>query len=62
MKMVKTYTCRDLGVDCDWSASHETEEGLMEIIYEHAIKVHGENPAEYSPEVIAQIKGAFKDK
>ncbi|MHA2428994.1 MAG: DUF1059 domain-containing protein [Candidatus Hermodarchaeia archaeon] len=28
--MVITYTCRDLGVDCDWSASSETEEGLME--------------------------------
>ncbi len=28
--MVKTFTCRDVGVDCDWSASSETEEGLME--------------------------------
>jgi len=60
--MVKTYTCRDLGVDCDWSASSETEEGLMELIFEHAIKVHEEIPAEYSPEVMAQIKGAFKDE
>ncbi len=51
--MVKTYTCRDLGVDCDWSASSETEEGLMELIFKHAIKVHEENPDEYSPEVMA---------
>jgi len=34
--MVKTYTCRDVGVDCDWSAYSETEEGLMELIAEHA--------------------------
>jgi len=34
----------------------------MELIFEHAIKVHDENPAEYSPEVMAQIKGAFKDE
>jgi predicted small metal-binding protein len=59
--MVKTYTCRDVGEDCDWSASSETEEGLMELIVEHAKKVHKENPADWSPEVIAQIKGAFKD-
>ena len=59
--MVKTFTCRDVGEDCDWSASSETEEGLMELCVEHAIKVHKENPAEWSPEVIAQIKGAFKD-
>ena len=60
--MVKTYTCRDLGVDCDWAASSETEEGLMELIFEHAIKVHEENPDEYSTEVMAQIKSAFKDE
>ncbi len=62
MKMVKTFACRDVGEDCDWKGSHETEEGLWELIFEHARKVHGENPAEYSPEVMAQIKGAFKDE
>jgi len=40
--MVITYTCRDVGVDCDWSASSETEEGLMELIGEHAKIVHPE--------------------
>jgi len=59
--MVKTFTCRDVGENCDWSASSETEEGLMKLCVEHAIKVHEENPAEWSPEVIAQIKGAFKE-
>jgi predicted small metal-binding protein len=34
----------------------------MELIFEHARKVHGENPDEYSPEVMAQIKGAFKEE
>ena len=51
--MVKTYACKDLGETCGWSASHETEEGLMELIFEHAKKVHDENPAEYSSEVMA---------
>ena len=58
--MVKTYTCRDVGVDCDWSASSETEEGLMELIGEHAKKVHPE--IELTPELVATVKGAFKDE
>jgi predicted small metal-binding protein len=60
--MVITYAYRDIGVDCYWSATSETEEGLMELIFKHEINVLGENPTEYSPEVIAQIKGAFKDE
>ncbi len=59
--MVKTYACRDVdGGDCDWSASHETEEGLMELIAEHAKNVHPE--IELTPELVAQVKGAFKDE
>jgi predicted small metal-binding protein len=56
--MVITYTCRDVGVDCDWSASSETEEGLMELIAEHAKNVHPE--IELTPELVAAVKGAFK--
>ncbi len=58
--MVKTYTCRDVGVDCDWSASSETEEGLMGIIAEHAKNVHG--MTEIAPELLAQVKAAIKDE
>ncbi len=58
--MVKTYACRDVGVDCDWSASHETEEGLMELIAEHAKNVHPE--IELTPELVAKVKAAFKDE
>ena len=57
--MVITYTCRDVGVDCDWSASSETEEGLMALIAEHAKNVHPE--IELTPELVAQVKGAFKE-
>ncbi len=58
--MVITYTCRDVGVDCDWSASNETEEGLMELIAEHAKNEHPE--IELTPELVAQVKGAFKEE
>ncbi len=58
--MVKTYTCRDVGVDCDWAASSETEEGLMAIIAEHAENVQG--MTEIAPELLAQVKAAIKDE
>ena len=58
--MVKTYACRDVGVDCDWSASHETEEGLIELITEHAKVAHAD--IEITPELWAQVKAAFKDE
>jgi predicted small metal-binding protein len=56
--MVITYACRDVGVDCDWSASSETEEGLMALIAEHAKIVHPE--IELTPDLVAAVKGAFK--
>ena len=60
MKMVKTHACRDHGEDCDWSASSETEEGLMELVAEHAKIVHPE--VELTPELVAKVKAAFKDE
>ncbi len=56
--MVITYACRDVGVDCDWSGSSETEEGLMELIAEHAKTAHPD--IVLTPELIAAVKGAFK--
>ncbi len=56
--MVITYACKDVGVDCDWSASSETEEELMELIAEHAKKEHP--TIELTPELVAMVKGAFK--
>lgn len=34
--MAKTYTCRDVGVDCDWKTSGATEDEVMALISEHA--------------------------
>lgn len=58
--MVLTYACRDVGVNCDWTASSLTEEGLMELIAEHAKKDHPE--IELTPELVAQVKAAFKEE
>lgn len=41
--MTKEIRCRDVGVDCDWSATGETEEEIMKKAAEHAKKAHGMN-------------------
>ena len=57
--MAKTIKCADVGVDCDWSATAETEEDLMKKIQAHA-KEHGFN--DIPPEILAKVKGAIKEQ
>lgn len=57
--MVKTMKCSDVGIDCDWSASADTEEALLVKIQEHA-KEHGFD--EISPELAEKVKAAIKDQ
>ncbi len=57
--MTKSFKCADAGQTCGWSATADDEEELMKKIKEHA-KEHGHN--EVSPELLAKVKGAIKDK
>jgi predicted small metal-binding protein len=57
--MAKTYACADLGEDCGWSTSGETENEVMANIVEHAAEVHPDD--EWTPEVTAEVRGAIKD-
>ena len=56
---MKTYTCLDVGVDCDWKTSGETEDEVMANIGEHAAKVHPD--IELTPELMATVRGVIKD-
>jgi len=58
--MAKTYTCRDVGVDCDWNTSGATEDEVMATISEHAAQVHPE--IELTPELVAKVRGVIKDE
>ena len=57
--MTKTYTCRDVGVDCDWSTSGESEDEVMANIGAHAAEVHPD--VELTPDLIAAVKAVIKD-
>jgi len=58
--MAKTYTCRDVGVDCDWKTSGAAEDQVVESIREHAAQVHPN--IELTPELVAAVRRVIKDE
>ena len=58
--MPKTYTCRDVGVDCDWKTVAETEDEILASVKEHAAEAHP--TIELTPELVDAVRGAIKDE
>lgn len=58
--MAKTYTCRDVGVDCDWTVRGETEEEVMQKIRDHARATH--NMQEIPQELASKVRDAIRDE
>ncbi len=57
--MAKSYTCRDVGVDCDWKTSGDTEDDIMAAIQKHAAEVHP--TIDLTPELVTAVRAAIKD-
>ena len=59
--MPKTYTCRDVGVDCDWKTSAETEAEIMAMatISKHAAEAHP--TIELTSELVETVRQAIKE-
>lgn len=58
--MAKTVNCRDVGVDCDFTARGETEQEVLQQCAEHARTAHGIN--EIPPELAQKVRGAIRDE
>ena len=58
--VAKTYTCRDVGVDCNWTTSGETEHAVMANIEEHAAQIHPD--IELTPDLVAAVRGVIKNE
>lgn len=57
--MTKSLSCADVGTDCNWSATAETEEELMKKVVEHAKEEH--EGMEITPELVDKIKSNIKE-
>jgi len=57
--MTKSISCADAGADCNWSATAETEDELMQKVAEHAKEEHKD--LEVTPELVAKIKSIIKE-
>ncbi|HJJ22784.1 MAG TPA: DUF1059 domain-containing protein [Nitrosopumilus sp.] len=57
--MTKSISCADVGSDCGWSTTAETEEELMKKVAEHAKEEHTD--LEVTSEVVAKIKSCIKE-
>jgi len=57
--MTKSISCADVGSDCGWSTTAESEEELMKKVAEHAKEEHKD--LEVTPEVVANIKSHIKE-
>lgn len=57
--MSKRMKCADVGMDCDFAALADTEEELLELVREHARRVHGIE--EVTPELKQKVLDAVED-
>lgn len=58
---MKQVACRDMGIDCDWVGTAETEEELMNMGSEHGKAVHGYTDKDFTPEMVEKLKAVIKD-
>lgn len=57
--MAKSISCRDVGVDCDFQATGETVEDIMQQAAAHAKSAHGMD--QIPPELVAMVQSAIKE-
>jgi predicted small metal-binding protein len=60
-RKMKTFACKDLGMDCDFVAKGETVEEVSRKAMEHGQKVHGEvlKKMTDTPEKAAELQQAM---
>ena len=62
--MTKVFSCRDVGVECDFVARGQTEEEILLQIAEHGRTAHGMNElsAELAEKVLSGIREEGEEK
>lgn len=58
--MTKSFECSDVGVNCNWTTTADSEEVFMKKIKEHANNVHGFK--EIPQDLADKVKSAIKEQ
>jgi predicted small metal-binding protein len=56
---MKTLSCKDMGLQCNWVGRAETEEDLLKQVAKHAKEVHNMDP---TPELEQKLRQAIHDE
>jgi predicted small metal-binding protein len=59
VKFLPSFKCKDIGLECPFEATADTQDELMKKISAHAASVH--NMKTVSPEMMEKIKKAIKE-
>lgn len=57
---MKSFKCRDLGIDCDFESSGETEDQVINNAYDHSHRNHG--ATELNDDLREKIRSRILDK
>jgi predicted small metal-binding protein len=57
---MKTVSCRDVGVECDFEAHGQTDEEIIKQCEKHARTQHGME--KLSADMIAKVKAAIREE
>jgi len=60
IRMAKVLRCRDVGLDCDFEARADSEEGIMQQAAGHAKTTH--NLQDIPADIAAAVRAAIRDK
>jgi len=58
--MAKSVSCRDVGVDCDFTARGETVEEVLQACAQHAKEAHGFDSI--PPQLMPLVHAAIRDE
>lgn len=56
---MKTFSCRDTGMDCDWKCRASDEEEILSQVQAHAQKAHGID--NFDDEALQRIRSKIQD-
>ncbi|MFQ6012826.1 MAG: DUF1059 domain-containing protein [Thermoplasmata archaeon] len=57
--MTKAFKCADIGFDCGYETTAESDQEMMEKLARHAQDVH--DMATIPPEVVEKVQGAIRE-